>query len=103
MKRRDRASAGTGDRPGAVWSNWAGDRSCTPRDLLRPGSLRELSEVVAEAASAGRQITAAGSGHSFTGAAMSDDLMLDVGALSRGDRGRPFDRAGQGRRRHRTR
>lgn len=34
------------------------------------------------AARAGRQITVAGSGHSFTAAAVTDDLMLDVGALA---------------------
>ena len=28
-----------------TWSNWAGDRRCEPRDLVRPGSLRELTEV----------------------------------------------------------
>ncbi|MCB0828081.1 MAG: FAD-binding protein [Solirubrobacterales bacterium] len=78
----DRAGADRSDRTGATWTNWAGDRSCRPRDLVRPGSLRELSEVVAAGAAAGRQITVAGSGHSFSGAAMSDDLMLDVGALS---------------------
>lgn len=48
---------------------------------MRPGSRRELSEIVAAATEAGRQVTVAGSGHSFSGAALTDDLMLDVGAL----------------------
>ncbi|MFA9400884.1 MAG: D-arabinono-1,4-lactone oxidase [Acidobacteriota bacterium] len=65
-----------------TWSNWAGDRRCEPRDLVRPGSLRELTEVVAAGAAEGRQITTTGSRHSFTGAAMTDDLMLDVGVMS---------------------
>ncbi|MBK5111748.1 MAG: FAD-binding protein [Thermoleophilia bacterium] len=87
------------DRTGATWSNWTGDRSCEPRDLVRPGSLRELSEVVADGAAAGRQITVAGSGHSFTGAAMTGDLMLDVGVLSgviEADRGSGLVRVGGG-------
>lgn len=64
------------------WSNWAGDQTCSPRDLIRPRSRRQLVEVVTEGAAAGRQITVVGSGHSFTAAALSDDLLLDVGALS---------------------
>lgn len=64
------------------WSNWAGAQTCTPRDLIRPRSRRELVETVATGASQGRQITVAGSGHSFTGAALSDDLLLDVSGLS---------------------
>lgn len=65
-----------------MWANWAGDRTCSPRDLIRPTCLRELREVVAKGAADGRQITVTGSGHSFSGAAMTDDLMLDVGAIS---------------------
>ena len=65
-----------------TWTNWAGAQTCSPRDLVRPTSRNELAEVVGEAGVAGRQVTAAGSGHSFTGAALTDDLMLDVGALT---------------------
>ncbi|MGB0120734.1 MAG: D-arabinono-1,4-lactone oxidase [Solirubrobacterales bacterium] len=65
-----------------TWTNWAGAQSCAPRDLIQPRSRAELSEVVGEAASAGRQITVCGSGHSFSGAALTNDLMLDVSAIS---------------------
>jgi len=71
-----------GDSQRPTWTNWAGVQTCSPRDLIRPRSRRELIETVAAGASEGRQITVAGSGHSFTGTALTDDLMLDVGALS---------------------
>jgi len=54
------------------WVNWAGDQSCRPAEVLRPASRDELAEAVATAAGAGRKISVAGSGHSFTEAAMID-------------------------------
>jgi FAD-linked oxidoreductase len=64
------------------WRNWAGDQVCAPLELVRPGSRDELAEAIAAAASAGRTVSVAGSGHSFTEAAMTDGTMLDLGAFS---------------------
>jgi L-gulonolactone oxidase len=66
----------------AEWRNWAGDQACRPRELIRPRDRDELADAVAEAAAAGRPVSIAGSGHSFTEAAMTDGTMIDVGALS---------------------
>jgi len=66
----------------AGWRNWSGGQECHPRDLVRPAGRSELAEVVGRAAGDGRQVTVAASGHSFTAAALTDDLMLDVGALA---------------------
>jgi FAD-linked oxidoreductase len=64
------------------WVNWAGDQSCRPADVVRPASRDELAEAVAKAAGAGRKISVAGSGHSFTEAAMIDGgTMVRVEAL----------------------
>jgi L-gulonolactone oxidase len=63
------------------WVNWAGDQSCRPAEVVRPGSRDELSEAVAAAAGAGRKVSVAGSGHSFTAAAMTDGTMVRVEAL----------------------
>lgn len=68
--------------PRPAWTNWAGAQSCHPREILRPRSRAELVKIVGAAGAAGRQITTPGSGHSFTGAALTDDLMVDIGALS---------------------
>ena len=72
-------SPGRGSGP--VWKNWAG-AECRPRLIERPLSRGELVEVVGIAAGAGRQVTVAGSGHSFTGAPMTEDVMIDLSALS---------------------
>ncbi|MGV1048511.1 MAG: D-arabinono-1,4-lactone oxidase [Solirubrobacterales bacterium] len=65
-----------------VWRNWAGDQSCAPREIRRPGSREELRELVAAAAAAGRRVSVAGSGHSFTEAAMTAGTMLRIEALA---------------------
>jgi FAD-linked oxidoreductase len=67
--------------PARTWSNWAGDQVCAPAARLRPAGIEELTEAVGAAAAAGRRVSVAGSGHSFTEAAMTDDTMIDVSAL----------------------
>jgi L-gulonolactone oxidase len=67
---------------GESWSNWSGHQRCEPRDFIRPRGVGELSEVVGRAGSQGRQVTTVGSGHSFTPAALSDDLLLDISGIS---------------------
>jgi L-gulonolactone oxidase len=66
----------------AEWRNWAGDQACRPAEILRPAGRDELAEGVARAAAAGRRVSVAGSGHSFTEAALTDGTLIDVGALS---------------------
>ncbi len=65
-----------------TWTNWAGDQSCRPAEIVRPRGRDELAEVVTRAAEAGRTVSVAGSGHSFTEAALTDGTLIDVGALS---------------------
>ena len=66
----------------STWTNWAGNQTCSPRELLRPTGRAELGEQVAAATEAGRKVAVVGSGHSFTAAALSDDVLLDVSAIS---------------------
>jgi len=67
----------------STWRNWAGDQRCTPFERLRPAGRDELAEAVGAAAAAGRKVSVAASGHSFTEAAMTDGgTMIDAGALS---------------------
>ena len=63
------------------WVNWAGDQSCRPAEVVRPADRDELAEAVAAAAAAGRKVSVAGSGHSFTEAAMTDGTMVRIEAL----------------------
>ena len=68
---------------GAEWRNWVGDQRCRPAQVLAPRSREELAEAVAATAAAGRRMKVAGSGHSFTEAALTDDTMVRVEALDR--------------------
>jgi len=49
---------------------------------VRPRSREELGEAIAAAAAAGRRVSVAGSGHSFTEAALTDGTMVRVDALA---------------------
>ncbi len=69
-------------RAGSSWTNWAGDQSCRPAEIVSPRDTGELAEAVAAAASAGRKVSIPGSGHSFTEAAMTDGLMIRIDALA---------------------
>lgn len=76
-------SAKAAERDGVgTWRNWAGDQICTPVERRRPSDREELAEVVAAAAAAGRKISVAASGHSFTETAMTNGTMIDAGLLS---------------------
>jgi L-gulonolactone oxidase len=70
-----------GNKGSGEWVNWAGDQSCRPAEILRPASREELAEAVAAAAAAGRRVSVAGSGHSFTEAALTEQTMLRIEAL----------------------
>ena len=63
------------------WRNWTGDQRCAPAELVRPRDRDELVAAVVAAAEAGRKVSVAGSGHSFTEAALTDGTMIDAGAL----------------------
>lgn len=66
----------------AEWSNWAGDQRCVPAEVVRPTSRDELAAAIVAAVEAGRKVSVAGSGHSFTEAAMTDGgTMLRIEAL----------------------
>jgi L-gulono-1,4-lactone dehydrogenase len=64
--------------PGGPWRNWAGTATATPARWGRPRSEAEISAAVKDAAAAGLRVRALGSGHSFTPAAATDGLALDL-------------------------
>lgn len=74
MARAKRASGG--------WANWAGDQSCRPARTIRPGGREELAEALGVAAASGQRVKVAGSGHSFTEAALTEGTMIDLGSLA---------------------
>jgi FAD-linked oxidoreductase len=64
-----------------AWSNWAGDQWCLPAEIVHPRSRDELAAAVGAAAAAGRKVRVAGSGHSFTEAALTAGTMVRIEAL----------------------
>ncbi len=68
----------------AVWSNWAGNQRSIATLVVRPRVVEEVTAAVRAAADAGRTIRAAGSGHSFTGAALTDGHRVDLADLDTG-------------------
>src|SRR5262245_48378748 len=66
----------------AEWRNWAGDQACRPVERVAPRDRDELVTAIVAAAEAGRTVSVAGSGHSFTETALTEGTMIDIGALS---------------------
>jgi len=60
------------------WRNWAGTVTATPARWAQPRSEAEIAAAVKDATAAGLQVRALGSGHSFTPAAATDGLALDL-------------------------
>jgi FAD-linked oxidoreductase len=57
-----------------VWRNWAGNQHATPRRVLTPRSTDEVAAAVTS--SDGLTVRMAGTGHSFTGAALTEGVLL---------------------------
>lgn len=65
-----------------TWKNWAGDETCTPAVIERPGSVDEVSAAVRRAADAGRTVRVAGAGHSFGDLVCTDGALMSLDELS---------------------
>jgi L-gulonolactone oxidase len=64
-----------------MWTNWAGDQRCEPAVVERPSAVGEVVGAVERAVAAGRCVRVAGSGHSFTGAALTDGSLLSLDGM----------------------
>ena len=65
------------------WRNWSREQRCRPVEILRPHTREGLLAAVIAAQEGGRRIRVAGSGHSFTGAALTEGTMLRLELLDR--------------------
>ncbi|WP_444663198.1 D-arabinono-1,4-lactone oxidase [Cellulomonas sp. CW35] len=63
------------------WVNWARTASSTPVRRERPSDVDELARAVSRAVDEGLHVRAVGAGHSFTAAAVTDGVLLDLDAL----------------------
>lgn len=66
----------------STWRNWAGTESATGVEILRPRSVDEVAAAVKTAAEQGKKLKAVGSGHSFTGCSVPEQVMIRLDALS---------------------
>jgi L-gulono-1,4-lactone dehydrogenase len=65
------------------WRNWAGDQRCLPARIEFPADRAELIAAVAGAGREGLTTRAVGVGHSFSDAALTGGVMLDMARLDR--------------------
>lgn len=68
-------SVRSGPRTG-TWRNWAGNVVSRPARTSAPSSTEALAEIVRRAAEDGLRVKAAGTGHSFTTAAVTDGVLI---------------------------
>ncbi|MFE3452141.1 D-arabinono-1,4-lactone oxidase [Nonomuraea sp. NPDC059194] len=59
-----------------VFTNWARNQSGTPTEVRTPSSVKDVAQAVQDAADSGRRVRMVGTGHSFTGVALTDGIML---------------------------
>lgn len=71
------------EETGYRWRNWSREQRCRPALIARPHTREGMIEAIVTATEAGRPVKVAGSGHSFTPAALTDGTMLRVEALDR--------------------
>jgi len=68
---------------GESWTNWAGNQTHEVVALEHPASVEELTAVITSAAANDERVKAVGSGHSFTGIALTDGRCLVLDRLNR--------------------
>jgi L-gulono-1,4-lactone dehydrogenase len=64
-----------------TWHNHTGNQTCHPREILRPGSLAELVELVQRAEREGTTVRLVGAGHSWSDVALTEGLLLEPSNL----------------------
>jgi len=64
------------------WSNWAGTAKAAATRVARPASTDELASELRKAAEDGLRVKAVGAGHSFTPAALTSGLRVELDQLA---------------------
>jgi FAD-linked oxidoreductase len=63
------------------WRNWAGNQRAVA-EVVRPASADEVAAVLSSAAASGRRVRPIGSGHSFSGVGVPEDVQLVCDGLA---------------------
>jgi FAD-linked oxidoreductase len=64
--------------PERTWRNWAGNVTATPAAWRQPADPGQIAAVVKDAARERRTVRAVGAGHSFSPAAATDGIAIDL-------------------------
>src|SRR5215468_10693965 len=64
------------------WSNWAGNQHATAARVVRPTTADEVAAAVRAAAADGLTVKPVGAGHSFTAAAATGGVRLELDRLA---------------------
>ena len=70
-------------RPRLTWTNWARTETAHPASVVSPASTEEVAAVVRAATAGDLRIKPVGSGHSFTGIAVTDGVQLRMDRMRR--------------------
>jgi L-gulonolactone oxidase len=79
---RTGTTGAAGAATGATWTNWGRTESANPARVVRPRDTAEVAAEVRAAVRDGLTVKAVGAGHSFTGAAVTDGVLVDTSALA---------------------
>jgi FAD-linked oxidoreductase len=66
----------------AAWTNWAGNQSSTPAEVVVPRRTDDVAAGIARARAHGIPVKAVGTGHSFTAVAATDGVQVRLDELS---------------------
>jgi FAD-linked oxidoreductase len=66
----------------ALWHNWAGNQQATAQRVVTPRTADEVAAAVRRAAEDGLTVRMTGTGHSFTGVALTEGVRLAPDALN---------------------
>src|SRR5881628_3177373 len=64
------------------WTNWSGNQRAVAARVVHPASTAEVAEAVRAAAASGHQVKAVGTGHSFTAAAVTSGVRLELNRMA---------------------
>lgn len=65
------------------WTNWCGNVTSKPERTFHPKTLTDLQVIVREAGAHNKKIRCAGSGHSWSAAAATNDYLVDVKCMNK--------------------
>jgi FAD/FMN-containing dehydrogenase len=66
----------------APWTNWSGNQRAVASRVMHPSSTAEVAAAVRTAAAEGVPVNAVGTGHSFTSAAVTSGMRVELDGMA---------------------